>query len=76
VQKMTGGSQGSRPEAVLVSHEDSLRFKALQEGEVLVRFDALTSRLAERNGSYDDDEVAADIETARSYADLDRRSKP
>jgi len=58
-------TRGSRPEAALISYEDYLRFQALQKDEILARFDALTARQAERNAPYGDDEVAADIETAR-----------
>ena len=59
-------TRGSRPEAALISYEDYLRLQALQEEEILARFDALTTRLAERNAPYGDDEVEADIEAARS----------
>ena len=59
-------TRGSRPEAALISYADYLKFQAMQESEVLARFDELTSRLAERNAEYGDDEVAADIEAARA----------
>jgi prevent-host-death family protein len=56
----------SRPEAVLISYKDFLRYQALQEQEILARFDARTARLArhlaERNADYTDEEVADDIE--------------
>jgi prevent-host-death family protein len=59
-------TRGSRPEAALISYADYLKFQAMQENEVLARFDELTSRLAERNAIYGDEEVAADIEAARA----------
>ena len=59
-------TRGSRPEAALIPYEHYLRFQALQEDEILRRFDALTTRLAEQNAPYGDDEVAADIEAARA----------
>ena len=52
----------SRPEAVLTSYKDLLRYHALQEQEILARFDALTARMAERNADYTDEEVADDVE--------------
>jgi prevent-host-death family protein len=32
-------TRGSRPEAILISYEDYLRFQQMQEYEVLARFD-------------------------------------
>ncbi len=37
----------------------------VDEQEILARFDRVWERLAEANSAYADDEVAADIETAR-----------
>lgn len=59
-------TRGSRPEAALISYDDYLKFQAMQEKEILARFDALTTRLAERNAAYGDEEVAADVEAARA----------
>jgi len=58
-------TRGSRPEAVLIPYEDYLRFQELQEGEVLARFDKVWRRIAETNAAYGEDEIAADIESAR-----------
>jgi prevent-host-death family protein len=58
-------TRGSRPEAVLISYEDYLRFQQLQESEVLAGFDRAWNRLAEVNAQFSDDEIAADIRTAR-----------
>ena len=58
-------TRGSRPEAVLISYEDYLRFQELQESEVLAHFDQVWNRLAESNAEYSDEEIAADIEAAR-----------
>ncbi len=58
-------TRGSRPEAVLIPYEDYLRFQELQESEVLARFDKVWKRIAETNASYGEDEIAADIESAR-----------
>ncbi len=59
-------ARGSRPEAVLIPYEDYLRFQQMQESEVLARFDRVWSRLAEVNAAYSEDEIAADIQAARS----------
>ena len=58
-------TRGSRPEAVLIPYEDYLRFQQMQESEVLARFDRVWNRLAQVNASYNDDEIATDIEVAR-----------
>ena len=59
-------TRGSRPEAVLISYADYLRFQQMQESEVLARFDRVWNRLAEVNAAADDNERAADIQAARS----------
>jgi prevent-host-death family protein len=58
-------TRGSRPEAVLISYEDYLRFQQMQESEVLARFDRVWNRLAQVNVTVGDDELAADILSAR-----------
>jgi len=58
-------TRGSRPEAVLISYDDYLRFQQIQESEVLARFDKVWNRLAEMNATIGDDELAADIKMAR-----------
>lgn len=62
-------TRGSRPEAVLISYQDFVRYQSFQEQEVLARFDALTARMAAQNESFSDDEVAADIQAARAELD-------
>ena len=57
-------TRGSRPEAALISYEEFLRFQALQERDVMARFDRLVARMAEQNAAADESEVAADIEAA------------
>ena len=58
-------TRGSRPEAVLISYEEFMRFQALQEQDVLANFDRLTARLTHQNAAISDDAVAADVATAR-----------
>ncbi len=58
-------TRGSRPEAVLISYEDYLRFQQMQESEVLARFDKVWNRLAEVNAAICEEELAADIKAAR-----------
>ena len=58
-------TRGSRPEAVLISYEDYLRFQQMQENEVLAHFDQVWKRLAEVNARFSDDEIIADIQAAR-----------
>jgi prevent-host-death family protein len=58
-------TRGSRPEAVLISYEDYLRFQQMQESEVLARFDKVWNRLAEVNAAISEEELTADIQAAR-----------
>ena len=59
-------TRGSRPEAVLISYQDYLRFQKIQESEMLAHFDQVRDRLSEANAVYSDEEIAADVETART----------
>lgn len=61
--------RGSRPEAALISYEDYLSFQALQEQQVLARFDELMARMAERNTEASEEQVAADVAAARAELD-------
>jgi prevent-host-death family protein len=62
-------TRGSRPEAALISYEDFLAYQALQEQEVLARFDELVTRMAERNAEASEEEIAADVAAARDELD-------
>lgn len=57
-------TRGSRPEAVLVPYTEYLRYQQLEERDVLRRVDALMVRLAEKNATFGDDEIAADVAAA------------
>lgn len=57
-------TRSSRPEAVLISYEEFVQWQSMREQEVLARFDALTTRLAQQNESFSDEEVAVDVEAA------------
>jgi prevent-host-death family protein len=59
-------TRGSRPEAALISYEEFLRFQALQEQDVLARFDQLVARMAAQNAVVGEEEVAADVAAARA----------
>ena len=62
-------TRGSRPEAALISYEEYRRFQALQEQQVLARFDRLVARMAEQNEAISEEEVAADVAAARAELD-------
>jgi prevent-host-death family protein len=62
-------TRGSRPEAALISYEEYRRFQALQEQQVLARFDRLVARMAEQNADISEEEVAADVVAARAELD-------
>lgn len=59
-------TRGSRPEAVLIPYEEFLRLQALQEQEVLARFDQLVARMAAQNAAASEEEVAANVAAARA----------
>ena len=59
-------TRGSRPEAALISYEEYRRFQALQEQQVLARFDCLVARMVEQNEDISEEEVAADVAAARA----------
>ena len=61
-------TRGSRPEAALIPYEEFVRFQALKEQDVLARFDALMTRMAEQNADIAEEEVAADVAAARGEA--------
>jgi len=58
-------TRGSRPEAALIPYEEFLRFQALQERQILARFDRLVARMVEQNAAVSEEEVAADVAAAR-----------
>jgi len=62
-------TRGSRPEAVLIPYDEFMRFQEFQEQAVVARFDRLMARMTRQNAMYTEEEVAADIEAARSERD-------
>jgi hypothetical protein len=50
-------------------YEEFLRFQALQEQDVLARFDQLVARMAAQNAAVGEEEVAADVVAARAELD-------
>ena len=62
-------TRGSRPEAALIPYEEFIRFQALQEQQVLARFDQLVTRMAEQNAAISEEEITADVAAARAELD-------
>lgn len=58
-------TSGAEPKAALVSLEDYQRLRALAENEVLIRFDRLLERMAERHAAFSEEEVRDDVALAR-----------
>lgn len=54
-------TRGSRPEAVLLSYEQYLKFAQADEAGVLDRIDRALARMADVNAAYADEEVEADL---------------
>ncbi len=59
-------TRGSRPEAVLISYDEFVRWQAMQEQDILADFDRLTERLARQNAAVDETDLTADIDAARN----------
>ncbi len=57
-------TRGSRPEAAIISYREFTQFMAWKEQEVVAEFDRAMQRLAQRNATIDDTELAADVEEA------------
>lgn len=57
-------TRGSRPEAVLMSYDQYLKFVQADEAGVLKRLDNMLARMAVVNAKYSDEEVAADLKEA------------
>jgi len=58
-------TRGSRPEAVLIPHEQYLRFQQLQEEDILGRYARLIERMAAHSKTFSDEEVEKDVRKAR-----------
>jgi prevent-host-death family protein len=56
----------SQPRAALVPYEEYLRFRQLDEKTVLRRFQLLRARMAKISSEMSEDEVAAEVESART----------
>ena len=54
-------TRGSRPEAVLISYEQYLRFVRADESGVLDRLDRALARMADLNAAYSEEEIEADL---------------
>jgi prevent-host-death family protein len=67
-------TRGSRPEAVLISYEEYLRYQALNEPNEQKRFDLLLKRMQVLNEDIPDDELEADIEVATQEVRARKRS--
>lgn len=50
-----------RPRAAVVPYDDFCRFQAFQDSELRSRWDRLLDRMAERNASFSEQEVADDV---------------
>ena len=67
-------TRGSRPEAVLISYDQYVKFARADEAGVLKRMDAGLARMAELNAQYTEQEVAADLAEATRSVRSRKRS--
>ena len=68
-------TRGSRPEAVLISYDEYLRYQALNEPDEQKRFDLLMKRMQALNENVPDEEIEADIEAAVQEVRAKRRAQ-
>jgi prevent-host-death family protein len=54
-------TRGSRPEAVLISYEQYVKFVQADETGVLDRVDRALARMADLNADYSEEEIEADL---------------
>jgi prevent-host-death family protein len=54
-------TRGSRPEAVIISYEQYLKFVQADESGVMNRINRALARMAELNAGYSDEEIEADL---------------
>ena len=66
-------TRGSRPEAVLISYEQYLRFVQAGESDVLDRLDRALARMAVLNAAYSDEGIEADLMQATETVRTKRR---
>jgi len=59
-------TRGGRPVAVLISYEEYVQSRELQK-TVLARFDRLLERMAAQDAAFGEEEVASDIQNARTH---------
>jgi prevent-host-death family protein len=67
-------TRGDRPEAVLISYDQYIKFTRVEEAGVRSRLDAVLARMAALNAQYSEEEVAADLaEATREVRSRKRR---
>ncbi len=58
-------TRGSKPKVVLIPYQHYVRFRHMEEKEVLANFDRVWGRLTRVNASFSEEQISADIEAAR-----------
>ena len=66
--------RGSKPEAVLISYEEYVKYKNFSDEEANRKFDAAMKRMQELNAKFSDEEVEADVEAAIQEVRAEKRS--
>lgn len=69
-------TRGSRPEAAIIPYDEFIRFLTWKEQEVVAEFDRAMLRLAERNASYSDEEIDADVAVALAEVRYTQARRP
>lgn len=69
-------TRGSRPEAAIIPYDEFIRFLTWKEQEVVAEFDRAMLRLAERNASYSDEEIDADVDAALAEVRYTQARRP
>lgn len=64
-----------RPEAVMISYDQYLKFVRTEESGIVERLDHALARMAEVNAHYTDEEVEADLQQATKTVRARRRKR-
>jgi len=68
-------TRGSKPEAVLISYEEYLKYQAKERESEKERYERVMKRMQEMNAHFSDEEIEADVEAAIHEVRAERRAR-
>lgn len=67
--------RGSKPQAVLISYDEYLKYQARENETEKQRYERVTKRMQELNAFFTDEEIEADVEAAIQEVRAERRAR-